>query len=51
MAVDVHGGRDVLVAQPFLCDLYMDILEQHDGCAKMSQVMETASGKVSLLKP
>ena len=49
MAVYVHRCGYILMAQALLCDLYIDTLQQHDRCAKVSQIMETALRQICLV--
>ena len=49
MAINIEGGGNVLVTQTLLCHLHVHALHKHDGGAEMSEVMETARGKVIFL--
>ena len=49
MAVDVHSGTDVLVAKVLLRYLDVHSLHQHNGCTKVSEIVEPTLGKICLL--
>ena len=42
MAIDVHSGGNVFVAQAFLGYLHINALQKHDSGTQMAQVVETA---------
>ena len=40
MGVHVEGGADLLVTQSFLHNLWMNPLDQHNGCVGMPEIRE-----------
>lgn len=48
VAVNVHCGGNVLVAQVLLCYLHIHALHQHNGCTQVSENVESTFGQTSL---
>ena len=49
MAIDVHSGGNVFVAQAFLGYLHINALQKHDGRTQVSEIMETTPGQTTTI--